>query len=65
LFHLEYIFDTKNNDRYIDRWSAEIAQFETKTKDLFEWKETLTVGSPVDVHDKSIWNRSTILEIKE
>lgn len=42
--HLEFINDTKSADRYIDRWSVEIAQFETKTKDLFAWKHTLAAG---------------------
>lgn len=40
---LEFIYDTKNTDRYLDRWSVDIAQFESKTKDLFEWKKTVQV----------------------
>lgn len=32
---------------------------------MFEWKTTLKVGSMVDVHDKTVWNKSTILEIKD
>jgi len=55
----------KTADRYIDRWSLEIAQFESKTKETFEWRKTLEVNSLVDAHDKSVWNKSTILEIKE
>jgi hypothetical protein len=42
LLFLEFIYDTKNADRYIDRWSVEIAQYESKTKELFEWKNDLT-----------------------
>jgi len=52
-------------DRYLDRWSVEIAKYESKTKELFEWKSTLKVDSLVDAHDKTVWNKSTILDIKE
>ena len=65
LLFLEFIYDTKNADRYIDRWSVEIAPFETKTKELFEWKNTLTINAVIDAHDKTVWNKSTILDIKE
>jgi hypothetical protein len=65
LLFLEFLFDTKNADRYIDRWSVEIAQYETKTKELFEWKNTLVANAVVDAHDKTVWNKSTILDIKE
>ena len=54
----------KTTDRYLDRWSVEIAEFQNKTKDLFEWKQTLKVGDLIDAHDKTSWNKSTILEIK-
>ena len=43
--HLEFIYDTKNTDKYLDRWSVDIAEFESKTKDLFAWKKTLEVKS--------------------
>lgn len=49
----------------MDRWSVEIAPFESKTKENWEWKESLKIGSTVDSHDKSVWNKSTILDIKE
>lgn len=65
MLHLEFIFDTKNADRYMDRWSVEIAQFESKTKDIFSWKSTLTPNTVVDAHDKTVWNKSTILDIKD
>ena len=38
VLQLEFIYDTKGVDRYLDRWSVEIAPFETKTKELWEWK---------------------------
>lgn len=62
---MEFLYDTKNADRYIDRWSVEIAPYESKTKELFEWKNTLAANTVVDAHDKTVWNKSTILEIKE
>jgi hypothetical protein len=49
----------------MDRWSVEIAPFESKTKDNWEWRKTITVNQVVDSHDKSVWNKSTILDIKE
>jgi hypothetical protein len=39
--HLEFIYDTKNTDKYLDRWSVDIALFESKTKEIFEWKQTI------------------------
>lgn len=63
--HLEFIFDIKTVDRYLDRWSVEIAQYESKTKELFEWKQTVQVGTLVDAHDKTVWNKSTVLDVKE
>jgi ubiquitin carboxyl-terminal hydrolase 34 len=63
--HLAFVYDVKTADRYLDRWSLEIAQHETKTKESWEWRKTLGVNSLVDGFDKTIWNKSTILEIKD
>ncbi len=63
--HLEFIYDNKTADRYLDRWSVEIAQFETKTKEVSEWKKTVAVGTLVDCNDKTTWNKSTVLDIRE
>lgn len=49
----------------MDRWSIEIAVFESKTKELWEWKDTVKVGMLVDANDKSVWNKSTILDMKD
>lgn len=62
---LEFIYDNKTADRYLDRWSVEIAQFETKTKELFEWKKTVAAGTLVDANDKTTWCKSTVLEVRE
>ena len=65
VLHLEFIFDTKTADKFVDRWSVEIALYESKTKETWEWKATLQANQVVDAHDKTVWNKSTILEIKE
>jgi hypothetical protein len=65
LLHLEFVNDIKAVDKLIDRWSVEIAPFESKTKEIWEWKSTLKVGSLVDASDKTSWNKSTILDIKD
>lgn len=65
MLHLEFIYDVKRCDKYIERMSLEIAPFETKTKDNFEWRKTLKVDAQVDAFDKSSWNKSTILDIQE
>lgn len=49
----------------MDRWSVEIAPFESKTKELWEWKKTVVSNMMVDANDKSVWNKSTILDIKD
>lgn len=56
ILQLEYLFDTKNIDRFLDRWSVEIAQFNTKTQELWEWKSTLKIGDVIDANDKATWN---------
>jgi hypothetical protein len=63
--HLEFIYDSKTADRYLDRWSVEIAQFESKTKEMFEWKNTVAVGTLVDANDKTTWNKSTVLDVRD
>lgn len=65
MLHLEFIYDNKSADRYLDRWSVEIAQFETKTKETFDWKKTLEVGSLIDCNDKTSWNKAHIMELKD
>ena len=49
----------------MDRWSVEIAPYESKTKSLFEYKAQLITGMTVDAHDKTVWNKSTILDTKD
>ena len=65
VLQLEFIYDIKSVDRYMDRWSVEIAPHESKTKELWEWKKTVAVNMMVDANDKSVWNKSTVLDIKD
>lgn len=65
VLHLEFIYDVKSVDKFTDRWSVEIAQFESKTKESWEWKKTIQVNQIVDAHDKTVWNKSTVLDIKD
>lgn len=65
ILQLEFIYDIKAVDKYLDRYSVNIAQFESKSKEIWEWKATIQEGMLVDAHDKSVWNKSTIIGIKE
>jgi hypothetical protein len=46
--YLEYPTEPVEMDRRIDRWSVEIAPFESKTKETWEWKQTIKVDDEVD-----------------
>lgn len=41
--YLEYLLQPKEADRALDRWSVEIAPYETKTKETWEWKKLIKV----------------------
>jgi ubiquitin carboxyl-terminal hydrolase 34 len=45
--------------------SLELAPYESKTKESYAWKSELKVGDLVDAYDKTIWNKSTILDIAD
>ena len=60
---LKFIHDSFGADRIRDRLSLDIAPFESRSKQTFEWKGKLEVGMLVDAFDKNIWNKSTILAI--
>ena len=64
--HLEYLTEPKEADRSLDRWSVEIAPFESKTKEIYEWKKTLKVDDQVDVQDDTFkWLKATIIKLEE
>jgi hypothetical protein len=63
---LEYLTEPKEADRSLDRWSVEIAPFESKTKEIYEWKKTLRVDDQVDVQDDTFkWLKATIIKLEE
>jgi hypothetical protein len=46
--YLEFPSEPKEADRMVDRWSIELAPFETKSKEDWEWKNTLKLDDQVD-----------------
>ena len=56
-------------DTDVDRWSLEIAQFESQTKEDYEWRRTWASTATrefiVDGLDKLNWEESTIFTISE
>lgn len=50
----------------MDKSSLDLAPLGAKTKDMYKWKEEeLKVGDVVDAYDRSIWNKSTILDMQD
>jgi hypothetical protein len=50
----------------IDRWSNELAQFESETKDIWEYKASLKVDDLIDAQDDTHnWRPSTVIAIYE
>ena len=55
-------------DKFLDIWSTDLAQFESKTRQDYAWREGKLVGAvnyEVDIHDKGTWCAGTIFEVKE
>jgi hypothetical protein len=64
--HLEYPTETRDADRVLDRWSVEIAEFESKTLDSWRWKQALKVDDQIDALDDSFkWLKATIIKIEQ
>lgn len=64
--HLEYPTETRDADRTLDRWSVEIAPFESKTQESWEWKKLIKVDDQLDALDDSFkWLKATIIKIEE
>ena len=60
--HLEWLMEPREHDRALDRWSVEIAPFETKTKEIWEWKRTIKLDDQVDVQDDTFkWLKATVI----
>ena len=63
---LQYLMEPASSDRVLDRWSIELAAFESETKAIWEWKETLKADEPVDAQDDTHkWLAATIMQIYE
>lgn len=64
--YLIFPTETKDADRPLDRWSVEIAPFESKTAEIWEWKKTIKVDDELDAQDDTCkWLKATIISIKE
>jgi hypothetical protein len=65
---LEFFRSSNALDCTQDRWSTEIALYESKTKSDHEWRETTLVPGVTmfecDFHDGNAWRPSTIFSIK-
>ena len=54
-------------DGSIDRWSTELMPFESKTKLDYEWRAKFLADAEMlecDIHDKSVWCKGTVFEVK-
>ena len=51
-------------DTHVSRWSTDLAQFESHTKEDYEWRSTVegTANFYVDVHDNYNWEQATITQ---
>lgn len=64
---LNVVIDNSSNayDCNVDRWSTNVAPFETKTKEDYIWRAENLQGEKamleVDVNDKGVWRSGTIL----
>ena len=47
---LDYLYEPSYKNRQLNRWSIELAPFESKTKQIWEWKKTLDIGNNVDAY---------------
>ena len=63
---LQYLLEPTSSDRMLDRWSIELAPFESETKAIWEWKQTLKKDDLVDAQDDTYkWLKATIIQIYE
>ena len=67
ILSVEFPESSNMYDRAIDRWSSDVAQFESKTKEDYEWRRQFLVNAEnfeCDMHDKATWNKGTIFNIE-
>lgn len=63
-FSVEFPLSPISYDRKVNRWSTDLAPFESKTKDDYEWRTNVlakTEQLECEIHDKSTWNKGHIL----
>lgn len=60
---------TSNYNCSVERWSTNVAPFETKTKDDYAWRNEYLNNNhkmiEVDINDKGVWRQGTILSFFE
>ena len=63
---IQFDYINQEYDGTLSRWSTFIAQYESKTKEDYEWRKTKLVDAEnlynVDCHDKQHWFGSSILK---
>ena len=65
LSELQFENDSEAYDKSVSRFSLEIAQLNTHSKE-YNWRYELKIGDQVDVLSTAVlWYASTILELKE
>jgi hypothetical protein len=58
--------EPRSSNTVLDRWSNELAPYESQTKEDFKWKATLKAGDLIDgMDDCCNWYKSFIREIKD
>ena len=63
---LQYPTEAPEKDHVVDRWSVEVAPFESKTKEIWAWKAGIKVDDQVDAQDDACkWVKATIVSIEE
>ena len=63
--YIEFLYEKQAYDHFVDRYSIEIAEAGTRTKEEKAWRDELKEGSKVDCIDNSTWHQSTVLDTRE
>jgi hypothetical protein len=63
---IEYSKDFQEQSRLVHRWSVELAPFETKTREVWEFKQTLKEDMQIDAMDDTYkWLKATVIRLYE
>jgi hypothetical protein len=66
--YIEFPLSSNQFDTSIDRWSTDLLPFESKTKADYEWRSKFLASAEMlecDIHDKSVWCKGTVFEVKK